>query len=124
MDSESMELARRLVAHPKWEWRLGMIGYSPAYDSRFFVDEKERVPPVMGMGSYPDLDHPSTAGWLLGMLDDCYAVSIGRKEVDGWWLCECYPTNDSYYDDNAVVRSSTSKGAALARALLEVWGDA
>ena len=129
MNPQQTELARRLVAHERWEWRVGMmaIGTSGGLDSsiRLFwpvtLHKGERGPigvhnggnrwPISMHGPYiPDLTDDATAGVLLGMwreaegMSDTSAVGV----LSAMSLC-----SDS---------ETTHMAELVALMLLDAWG--
>jgi hypothetical protein len=147
MTPEELELARRLVAHPKWRWMGGMVAMRG--------DEPERAPirlaahgevasviwpegiagpywfdgRIDSAGLTPDLSDPATQGCLWAML--CEASSYGRAEVRFWdhdkrpwnvWVTvpETIEGLDATRDTGA---NGLLYGEALARALLAAWSD-
>ena len=95
MTTTLIEVARQLVAHPKWQRTPGLMFYSPA-GHRYFrrLDRAEWIDVATGVkcaavpsDSVPDLDDPLTAAWIkvLGrtVLGAPYACSVGGK-ASGW----------------------------------------
>lgn len=76
MDADLVELARRLVAHPRWEWRRGAI----AQGRRGLPDAWFRV---IGEWSEdpPDLTDAATGGVLLGMLPGAWSLCRGERDA-------------------------------------------
>jgi hypothetical protein len=97
VDEATTELARRLAAHERWEWRRGMEAESK------------------GGVVWPDLTDDATAGVLLGMLTwgDCYTVA----RTDGCVWAVMVAQGAKRLADTTDVHL----GVAVARALLEVW---
>lgn len=95
MTTALIEVARQLVAHPKWQRASGLMFYSPA-GHRYFrrLDRAEWIDVATGVKCatapsdiVPDLDDPLTAAWIqvLGrtVLGAPYACSVGGK-ASGW----------------------------------------
>lgn len=124
-------LARQLVEHPRWTWQPGMFSAADMqgrvyafgdYDPRF--PQAPRWHQMSGRilrdggtrpALRPNLDHPTTKGWLLHMLreatgtqDACASWLGGEWRLYGW------------IGASALGRFPT-EGAALAAALLAVW---
>ncbi len=132
------DLARRLAAHPRWEWREGMrvhAVYQGGSDtsvvgsvvrvagnvlvSAWWPDLHECRDHHVRHHLVPDLSDPATAGVLLAML----ARDIGP----GWRDMMCLSHEDGHwvicdYQDDGPEFIAPTLGEACARALLDVWG--
>ncbi len=119
MNDEQRELARRLAAHPKWEWQAGMTAHQPGWGMVFMTEDS-----LGCAGDYPLLDDPCTQGWLWHMLRDALdALDNGYDFSD--------PT---IFVSGAVYSIQTGHmgwqfdgrglGEACAVGLLDVWGEA
>jgi hypothetical protein len=149
---ETIDLARALVAHPKWEWRPGMLWEAGdncplchgAGGFRWMEadgsENGERCPCSGRFENYDQmtkrdmrgavvcLDDPATAGVLLDMLET--AQPIGVLSVDREMYDEDLNPGTSYTVSVMVGGerrqrrrfSAKVKGEAIARALLAVWG--
>jgi hypothetical protein len=130
-------LAERLSAHPRFEWHSGMWVIGKPYDlnDRNEVIEyhgpieiSEDGPGVLTQRSLKghkhdlryfteeptlDLTHPSSVGWLLEMLPQCW--SAGCRPDGTWFICE--RRTSGWKEEGATL------GEAVARALLALWGD-
>ena len=111
MTPDQIDLARRLVACPRWRWLPGMC----------FVDDTGSIWRVQTLwhaahvhsDRLPDLTDPATAGCLLAALVAAdpgagWGVSCGPDV--GWRATSC---------DHDL--SGATCGEAVARALLVVW---
>ena len=108
-------LTQRLVAHPRWRWHIGMVAESTrVYD----------VGKCFAGYEIPDIHHPSTKGWLLHMLRESGHGASARRSclqddapcAEMWAVIEV----DSRHQ---VLAREPFEGAALASALLAVWGE-
>jgi len=129
MNPEATDLARRLCAHPRFEWASGMLdsgGWRVLY-----VDPDDGLPRVAMESEQawsaegpPDLDDAATAGVLLAMLGPCWVVSAGSVHSEDRFVIE--PATDrglGQIEYGEVVLCAPTLGEALALALLAVWGD-
>jgi len=100
-----VELARRLVAHPRWTWRPGAkaVGRRGLPAAWFRVEEPVGRLSGEWADAVPDLADAATAGVLLGMLGRPTTIPCG-------WVLDWH-------------RGGTL-GEAAARALLSAWGPA
>lgn len=128
MNDEQRELARRLAAHPKWEWRQGMMGYIPGWGPAFMAEDE-----LGGPSDYPLLEDPCTQGWLMRMIADATPneLDLTREPPAGGsgphlWECTVYddqPVNGDCRARDVSCHSARDFGEALARVLLDVWGE-
>ncbi len=135
MSPSTAELARALVASPRWEWRAGMLALVARPDG-------SRVPvrvlawegaAVAGVGArpmpsgrweqapvycddIPDLDDPATAGVVLGMLAD----EMGRWPIALLALVD-EDVEALVLRGGALGEDLPTLGVAVARALLSTW---
>lgn len=114
MSESKTLLAKRLVAHPKWEWDVGMAGVltksTPSTwwflvgNDRFVVEEA---------GPIPDIDHPATQGHLLRLLlrdsQGTYVIAPGY-----FWPSKVVPTQEQ-------INAGESLGERIASELLKAW---
>lgn len=117
------DLAREVVADPRWRWAAGMRVLEPEYgtacrlawaDSTYWHACAEdaagpcwyRIPLDRMVERVPDLDDPATAGVLVGMLEKERPNVIISRASDGTWFA------------NAGRVVDTSLGRAAARAWL------
>ena len=118
------DLARQLTAHPRWEWRVGMVT-GDGVIARRMHDGSEvitggsldtwRDPAALAL----DIHHPATKGVLLAML---------REATEDAGMCAY--TRLAGWDTRTMRLEWTSggsgwhpsEGEALAAALLRVWG--
>ena len=131
------DLARRLVAHPKWEWRAGMLTCNgrrilcPA-DVGTSGDDVGTIE-HLGYGDYtwwgdgldrecPDITDPATVGVLLAMADDAagFPVDVRLEPPSGAGHPEHFVAESGSPD----FGSGATRGEALADLLLILWGDA
>lgn len=127
MTDAELELARRLVAHPEWEWLGGILVESPD-DKRdrawrlvagSWVQEagltyRDMAP--RGMALLPDLADPATQGCLLVMLTEL--GHFIRYESDAHLVQWHWHVGiDHHWDES----TGATLGEALARALLAAW---
>ena len=125
MTDAELELARRLVASPRWRWMRGMIcdfGSFVCGDDEYYIftdsgpKEKEKTSRV------PDLSEPATQGCLAAMLREAHdLVSLeweweGEEENILFVLWYRAPRGTEYHNGKTY-------GEALARALLAAWGS-
>lgn len=122
------DLARRLAAHPRWEWRAGMVCNAHRLVDRdglgIIVDGGVPYLPVAPRwvtieghsppDARPDLTDPATAGVLLAMLAEAVTSSTSMlvRDSRGW-----------HADDGSQWHGGDCIGEAVARALLAVWGE-
>ena len=105
-----MDYARALTEHPKLAWHIGMV-----------AERGARVYDIgKGFAGYevPDINHPTTKGWLLHMLRE----ATGTQDACATWL-GCEWRLYGWIGASALGRFAT-EGDALAAALLAVWGPA
>jgi hypothetical protein len=118
MTPDQIDLARRLVACPRWRWvpekRWVQVRAAPL-DTIIgrIQDRRPRDGMDVPNGAVPDLTDPATAGCLLAML---VAVDPGA----GWGV-SCGPDVGWRATSCAHDLSGATCGEALARALLVVW---
>ncbi len=124
MTPEQIELAKRLAAHPRWEWHDDMIvGAIGPKSGHFMSDPWPEHDPVAAEARstvlVPDLGSMATAGVLLGMLSSeagaCVQVAqdrAGSWSVDPWG-----------HAGTQQAQWWPCLGEALAWALLAVWGS-
>lgn len=142
-------LARQLVEHPRWRWERGMAVRLHGSDERDTLDFYDRPAPddrydgrkeivlsrrgrrvvgahVLGAtkgydyGCSLDIDHPATKGWLLHLLREAvgsWDAGTARGPHSPWVVV-------SSVDDRepSTLGMGPTEGAALAAALLAVWG--
>jgi hypothetical protein len=120
MTHEEQELARRLVAHPRWRWMCGMFAISPT----------DTVPMLVVLGSpnllgdrYPDISNPGTQGWMVDSFGEDL-VSIAQRPASAiggekWTVLFVDPATGT----RNLSRVGLSRGEALARARLAAWGE-
>lgn len=99
-DVLTMSIAAQLVAHPRFDWHVGMSTEDGAVILR------------KGMGDDLDLQFSGTVEALRKMLQDQdpYAATVQTQE--GWRVVSGYAEGISGYP---------SEGEALAAALLKMW---
>ena len=133
------DIAKRLVAHPRFKWAPAMLSQPDGNrvllamsDGRVRTDVLVSVPSgwendhelgVRGVFAYeyPDLTDWPTVGALMRMLvEDTIAVRLTIDADDGV-LVQVSATEDS--DPNAVWTRHDIPGAAVALALIAVWGE-
>lgn len=144
------DLARRLAAHPRFEWRVGMLAvwnHDETDNDRPMVwrcslkhSQWHQSPYVscgpLGAGhlvdnpdSYPVLTDSATAGVLLGMLltaiEERGGRGIMRMDSGKPWIIVNAAQEDPVDPWGPVIASAKADtlGEAVARALLAVWGD-
>lgn len=125
MTEAQRDLARRLVEHPRWEWRGGMaqVQYDDAgvlrgrhvVDGVWYTDIRRA-----GWSPWlPDLADGATAGVLLAMLWDVHcAATVRRWDYDRPGRVEVYP--DDLRQEELVYCGDTL-GDACAKALFAAW---
>ena len=105
MTPDQIDLARRLVACPRWRWMPGMgvtrwSDYDVLWRTNRVSTLAERGTFWLSEGWLPALTDPATAGCLLAML--------GRPTtLPAPWICDWH--------------AGVPLGEAVARALLVVW---
>ena len=137
MSPSTAELARALVASPRWEWRAGMrtmpwssedtdvirvlrtVEIEPGYTVGHGVNERTgRGALDTEASDVPDLDDPATAGVLLGML-------LEAKPCGTRWSGPVVPEHEQhvsmYVGDHREYFAGPTLGVAVARALLSTW---
>lgn len=136
------DLAKRFAAHPRFEWRPGMLALHtgksgpPAVrcldwprngEQRFegwHGSETADVPlDDVRRWFVPDLDDAPTAGALLGVLVDegCLRVEMGYEA--GEVTCNAWHV-DTFRPDSGRQRAvGWAPAAAAASALLGLWGE-
>ena len=117
MRPDQIDLARRLVACPRWRWVPGMgvrrwSGHGKV-SAVARVSASFRETPWLSEGWLPDLTDPATAGCLLAML-------VAADPGAGWGV-SCGPDVGWRATSCAHDLSGATCGEALARALLVVW---
>jgi hypothetical protein len=141
-----LELARKLAAHPRFEWAAGMLATAiedNAHSQVRFVasgewtgalsssDHTEWSLPLAEGGDFtyaieyvPDLADPATQGCLWAMLDeaseDLRVMGHGsHRGVEEW----TWGDRGGRCWELQTLDRTFSKGEALARALLSAWGE-
>ncbi len=117
MSPSTAELARALVASPRWEWRAGMLYVYPV--RRGEMPDPQRycegdMPP--DETCVPLVDDPATAGVLLGMLAD----EMGRWPIALLALVD-EDVEALVLRGGALGEDLPTLGVAVARALLSTW---
>jgi hypothetical protein len=135
------QTAEALAAHPRWEWRDGMLTTRDSYISvgryagaddiglyfttrtgqRYLVTRNELAGAIVGV--IPDLDDDATAGILLGMVREwcdergrrLEVECIGRKQ---WRVCS---RRDVWAEWARTDGTGESMGEAAGRCLLACW---
>ncbi len=134
MTPEQTELAKRLAAHPKFEWREGMLVEGRGYVVRTSPDHEDETPTCVWVpqwptsyedvaGLVPGLGDFATVGVLLGMLVEASGGEplAFEQRKGGWSGTEAGPTEWRCLP--WVHRRSTGPGGVLAEALLAAWGE-
>ena len=124
MTPEQIELAKRLAAHPTWQWVDGMyaaMGYDPDYEEWGRVDGD-----VPAACHYPDLNDPATQGCLLSMLDRGLYLDLRWRpaivDEHGQTMREEHWTIAGDRRDGTPDHVRAPElGTALAEALLSQW---
>lgn len=99
-------LAEQLVAHPKWEWRVGMVR-----------GDSSIVDPVRQARFYgaPDIEHPATKGLLLASI----RKELGDTVAAYRWPHQTWTVGDT--ETGEAYASGLTEGEALAAARLKLW---
>lgn len=105
-------LAQRLVAHPRWRWEPGMMGYLSGGVREPILAPLTGLHPSLAL----DIEHPATKGWLLAML----RRATGTQDVCAAWVGSSWRLY-GWIGASALGRFA-NEGEALASALLAVWG--
>lgn len=138
MTPEATDLARKLAAHERFDWRPGMRmlrgGNKPPglciptgpecadlvaimWDNRSEYEMYE-LPLYIHWDAHPNLTDWATVGALLGMLDKDAGTSWSLSGfLDGYEV-----TLDNEHGETRWAMLARARGEAVARALLEVWG--
>jgi hypothetical protein len=126
MTETELDLARRLVAHPKWAWAGGMLWGHGDPATRDWCWGRWPDPPAPD-GSIPDLADPATRGCLQAMLyeagEGIVAVVPDPVMIDHYAVCDSvsFEGRMVWAERHGLPRGPL--GEALARALLAVWGE-
>lgn len=128
MTDAELELARRLVASPRWRWIRGMTVRHGELGPCLVLLEEKRFVLFAGMcgstnpkplvGWLPDLADPATLGCLVALLplgSGPVDLSIARAPAHG--------TASIFIRDERCAFDGETVGEALARALLVAWGE-
>ncbi len=127
MTPDEQDLARRLAAHPRWRWMRGMCALTAGHPvDEFRVAYPEALREASELATcIPDLADPATQGCLWAML-----METGRIVYASWAAHEGELTitwiespRDHQHIGHADLRPM-AYGEALARALLDAWGEA
>lgn len=125
------DLARRLVAHPRWEWWAGMRATWPD-DSRpsrrcehgWASDYSAKERWHTDDGATPDITDDATAGVLLGLLhadvlhdggELCAAWEMGTDAHDARWcveVCWCWAPDGPPMQDMATYGPTLGEAVA------------
>ena len=121
MSPETAELARALVASPRWGWRAGMRDTQGARvrDCGLFDLPDDWSPAEyarLGQQHIPDLDDPATVGVLQGVLSRLATISV-RIRPDPYGASVLYWLGDRPH----ATPLCPTLGVAVARALLSTW---
>ena len=142
MNPDQLDLARRLAAHPRFEWRRGMAALesSPsgnwqpgdyewrilsgapdlaAVTSEHDIHEAPYMPSAFGR-AYPDLTDAATGGVLLHILGPGYELAHYSRPTGtmSLWVVKLRGRPD------AIQYAGCTLAEACARALLAEWGEA
>ena len=148
MNPDQLDLARRLAAHPRFEWRRGMAALesSPsgnwqpgdyewrilsgapdvaAVTSEHDIHEAPYMPSAFAR-AYPDLTDAATGGVLLEMLVQACGDGVG------WFIKRAGTYTVTHGTEKTskpgLMRTKKATGTTLAeacaRALLAEWGEA
>ena len=142
-ESNVIELAKRLVAHPKWKWRDGMAMKSArvwgrcwrkldddgqwANASHYSFEEEGNSETLAGAISdgLPDLKDPGTYGALFDLLwedaDKRFGgnASVSLSMANGGWVATA-----GHQGHAGRFSVAADPGQAIATALLDAWGPA
>ena len=102
------DLARQLAAHPRWEWRAGMLTDIGERVTEAQIDGSEFL------GTRPDLNDDATKGVLRGVLRTEWPGFAIYKGRGGWVVFRV-----AFVDRLGIF---DTEGEAIARALLDAWG--
>ena len=134
MTLEQIELATRLVAHPRWGWRPGMVYTRSMWGGQraviwgigkrgplmsCYLTGGDDIAPMGDDECWPELTDGATVGVLLEMLT---AVSTEGFQLiytpwcndDARWRCGA---------DGSGEHGALTAGEVVALALLEAWGS-
>ncbi len=118
MNDEQRELAKRLAAHPNWEWRQGMTAHIPGWGPAFMAEDD-----LGGPDDYPDLKDPCTQGLLWSMLREALdALDVGYD----FSSLDIYVSGDVWSIQTGHMGyqfDGRGLGEACADGLLVVWGE-
>lgn len=132
MTADMLDLARRAVASPRWEWRAGKLTSHGArcLGRDLWVDRGQRVAVFAdpNEGEVPDLTDPATLGCLLALVREAWGLCVTtayRFTTDGssrWvWAVQSEPRDyitPSANPPSAWIPMTLSCGATEAEALV------
>lgn len=125
MSLDWTDTAKRLVAHPKWEWREGMLAKPDLDAQKFtpFIVLPQRIGRDGLLSSaphFPDLKDWATVGIILGM---CFELAptmyIMTRERGDWCVSRFQSNRELRENGNNPYKGYFSK--ALGQALGELW---
>jgi hypothetical protein len=117
------DTAKRLAAHPKWEWRKldRRLGVFDVDDEWEMLDECHRNP------AYPDLTDWPTVGCLLGMVVEAggYAefTYLDKKVSTAAGIVSVEQPEPGRVEVRVPRHTYPTPGQALGELLLELWGE-
>ena len=152
MDEATTTLARKLAAHPEFEWRAGMTGLLDYTDDEWREDPDNDGPYLVRVtflswghyysddvtdtyhwntcnpprGLVPDLDDPPTWGAILAMLWEVWPDATLLPLLQGVRTVTgfvIYIEDDDGAGQHPVTAPTSKRGPAIAAALLDAWGD-
>jgi len=111
---DSLDPASRLVCHPEWGWRDGMLDQLGGRLMSNNWTHPTTEPPAVSVR--PNLRDPATAGVLLAILDE-YGLLTDVVKFEGQWVVAIDRGT------GPIGYAADTMGEAAAWALLAVWGD-
>lgn len=127
MNKKEIQLAQKLIAHPKWKhWMDGMgyVTYDAAEDDWCCLVRLDGYTPetmYVPEGAIPDLEDPATLGCLLFRLENAtgnsISVDLGAR---GFYSVRVYTNKHESHPEDFETQGMTY-GEALAEALLKAW---
>jgi len=131
MSPEALELAKRLGAHPRWEWHDDMIAAVLSRSGEHYMSDpwpacSASLATLNGCTHLPDLDSTATVGTLEGLLVEAVRwinvcnIPHSMGDLDGGMYWEVTLPGDLFPPGEDEIEGAT-RGEAVAKALLAAW---